>query len=85
MYDELGLFQRFWFPRRELLEVVDEFDDDLQYLASTKGSSSALVGDRSCTCVVHCSSRSLFLFFSFLSFLSLILWCEFVETVTEAF
>ena len=24
-------------------------------------------------------------FFSFLSFLSLILWCEIVETVTEAF
>ena len=51
MYDDLGLFQRFWFfGRREVLEEFDEFND-LQYLASTKGSSSALVGGRSCTCV----------------------------------
>ena len=46
----------FCFPRRELLEVIDEFNDDMQYLASTKGSSSALVGGRSCTCVIHCTS-----------------------------
>ena len=52
VYDDVGLFQPFGFPRgRELLEVIDEFNDDLQYLASTKGSSSALVGGRSCTCV----------------------------------
>ena len=69
-YDDLGLFQRFWFPRRELLEVIDEFNDDLQYLASTKRSSCALVGGRSCTCVVHCTSQSLFFFFLFLFFLS---------------
>ena len=53
MYDDLGLFQRFcflFFGRREVLEAIDEFND-LQYLASTKGSSSALVGGRSCTCV----------------------------------
>ena len=51
MYDDLGLFQRFgFFGRREVLEEFDEFND-LQYLASTKGSSSALVGGRSCTCV----------------------------------
>ena len=49
MYDDLGLFQRFcFFGRREVLETIDEFND-LQYLASTKGSSSALVGGRSCT------------------------------------
>ena len=33
-----------------VLEEFDEFND-LQYLASTKGSSSALVGGRSFTCV----------------------------------
>ena len=50
MYNDLGLFQRFgFFGRREVLEAIDEFND-LQYLASTKGSSSALVGGRSCTC-----------------------------------
>ena len=70
MYDELGLFQRFWFPRRELLEVIDEFNDDLQYLASTKGSSSALVGGRSCSCVRFI----VVVFFSFL-FLSFLFWC----------
>ena len=40
MYDDLGLFQCFWFPRCELLEVIDEFNDDLQFLALTKGSLS---------------------------------------------
>ena len=49
MYDDLGLFQRFGFDgRREILEAIDEFND-LQYIASTKGSSSALVGGRICT------------------------------------
>ena len=49
--DDLGLFQRFcFFGRRGVLEAINEFND-LQYLASTKGSSSALVGGRSCTCV----------------------------------
>ena len=36
--------------RREVLEAIDEFND-LQYLASTKESLSALVGGRSYTCV----------------------------------
>ena len=50
MYDDLGLFQRFWFfGRREVLEAIIDEVNDLQYLASTKGSSSALVGGRSCT------------------------------------
>ena len=36
VYDDLGLFQLLflfvllWFPGRELLEVIDEFNDDLQ-------------------------------------------------------
>ena len=55
MYDDLGLFQRFGFPRRELLEVIDEFNDGFQYLALAKRSLSALVGGRSCTCVFHCT------------------------------
>ena len=36
--------------RREVIEAIDKFND-LQFLASTKGRSSALVGGRSCTCV----------------------------------
>ena len=58
LYDDLGLFQRSRFPRRELFEVIDESVDDLQYLASTKWSLSALVGGRSCicVCVCHCTS-----------------------------
>ena len=63
MFDDLGLFQRFcFFGRREVLEAIDEFND-LQYLASTKGSSSALAGDRSCTCVFYCTSLVFFLLF----------------------
>ena len=51
MRDDLGLFQRFcFFGRREVLEAINEFND-LQNLASIKGSSSALVGGWSCTCV----------------------------------
>ena len=46
----MGLFQPFrfvsFFGHREVLEVIDEFNN-LLYLASTKGSSSALVGGRS--------------------------------------
>ena len=79
MYDDLGLFQRFWFLRREVLEAIDEFSD-LQYgLALTKGSSSALVGGRSCTCVFHCTSLELFVCL----FLHLLVYS--VETVTETF
>ena len=56
MYDDLGLFQHFcFFGHREVLEAINKFND-LQYLASTKGSLSALVGDWSCTCVFHCTS-----------------------------
>ena len=55
VYRGLELFQRFKFPRCELLEVIDEFNDDLQYAASTKGSLSAFVGARSCTCVCFSS------------------------------
>ena len=78
MYGDLGLFQCFWFPRRELLEVIDEFNDDFQYLASTKGSLSALFGGRSCTCVVKCTSLETFFFlFHFMVYS--------VETVTETF
>ena len=62
-YDDLGigLFQCFSFFG---LEAIDEFND-LQYLASTKGSLSALVGGRSCTCAFHCTSLETF--FSFFS------------------
>ena len=88
MYDDLVLFQRFLFVclfgRREVLEAIDEFND-LQYLASTKGSSSALVGGRSCTCVLlYCFRAFFFLFFFFFfSFLHFMVYS--VETVTEAF
>ena len=51
MYDDLGLFQCFGFPCCEVLEVISEFSDDLQYIALTKKSSSALVRGWSCTCV----------------------------------
>ena len=44
VYDDLGLFQRSRIPRRELLEVIDESNDDLQYLTSTKGTLYVLVG-----------------------------------------
>ena len=61
MYDDLGLFQRFsFFVCREVLEEFDEFND-LQYLASTKGSSSALVGGRSCH-YLHVEPFCLFVF-----------------------
>ena len=42
---DLGLFRCCWFPRRELLEVIDEFNDDFQYLTPTKESLSAVVDD----------------------------------------
>ena len=39
VYDDLGLFQRFcFFGRREVLEAIIDEVNDLQYLASTKGS-----------------------------------------------
>ena len=84
MYDDLGLFERFcffvflFFGRREILETINEFND-LQYLASTKGSSSALVGGRSCTCVFYCTSLEPF----FSLFLHFVVYS--VETVSEAF
>ena len=79
MYDDLGLFQRFcFFGRREVLEAIDEFND-LRYLASTKWSSSALVGGRRCTCVFYCTSLEPF----FVWFLHFMVYS--VETVTEAF
>ena len=62
----------------EVLEAVDEFND-LQYLASTKGSSSASAGGRSCTCVFYCTPLETFLSL-FLHFMVYSL-----ETVTEAF
>ena len=31
MYDDIELFQRFRFPRRELLEVIDNFKDDVTF------------------------------------------------------
>ena len=66
------IFFIFFFWRREVLEAIDEFND-LQYLASTKGSSSALVDGRSCTCVFYCTSLEAF--FLFLFFFFCILWC----------
>ena len=72
----------FWFPRRELLGVIDEFNDDLQYLASTKGSSSALVGGWSCTCAVHCTFQSLLFSSIFFPFHFIV---NSMETVTETF
>ena len=68
-----------FFGRREVLEAIDEFND-LQYLASTKGSSSALVGGRSCTCVFYCTSLEPFFVRLFLHFM-----VYSVEIVTEAF
>ena len=41
--NDLGLFQRFWFPRREFLEVIDEFN--VQYLVPTQESLSAVVDE----------------------------------------
>ena len=49
MYYDLGLFERFRFPRPGLLEEIYEFNDDLQYLASIL-HLSAPVGGQSCTC-----------------------------------
>ena len=47
---------------------------------STRGSSSALVGGRGCTCVFYCTSLEPFFFF-----LSPYFMVYSVETVTEAF
>ena len=73
-----------FFGRREVLEAIDEFND-LQYLASTKVRllSSALVGGRSCTCVLLYFFRAFFFFFIFFSFFHFMVYS--VETVTEAF
>lgn len=38
IYDDLGLFQPFMFLCRELLEVINEFNDGLPFLALTEGS-----------------------------------------------
>ena len=31
MYDDIELFQRFRFPRREVLEMIDDSEDDVTY------------------------------------------------------
>ena len=49
--DDLGLFQRFRFLGHEPHEVIDEFNDDLQYLASTKGSLLLLVAGTVLVCI----------------------------------
>ena len=72
MYENLGLFQRLGFPRSEVPEVIDEFNEGLQYLASTKGSSFALVGALTALLylrVFHCT------FFSFSFFHFMVYWC----------
>ena len=74
MYD-LGLFQRLRFPRRKLLdsEVIDEFIDDFQYLASRKGSLPvAFWWPELHLCVLECRACLIvlcksFFFFFFLS------------------
>ena len=83
MYDDLGLFHVFCFldAVRSFSEEFDEFND-LQYLASTKGSSSALVGGWSCHYlrVFHCTSLEPFFQCLFLHFM-----VYSVETVNGAF
>ena len=63
MYDDLGLFQRFWFFGCR--EAIDEFND-WQYFALTKGSSSALVGGQTYICVFHCLFLFVFAFYGVL-------------------
>ena len=83
MYDDLVLFQRFlffcFFGRREVLEAIADEFNDLQYLASTKERSSALVGGAVLACFIVLL-QSLFFFFFFLHFM-----VYSVEAVTEAF
>ena len=71
MYENLGLFQRLGFPRSEVPEVIDEFNEGLQYLASTKGSSFALVG--ALTALLYLRVSLYFFFFSFFHFM--VYWC----------
>ena len=78
VYDDLGLFQHFWFSRCELLEVTEDFNNDMQYLASAKESLSALGGHRcrSCTCICFIVLHQ-GLFFPLLFFSNFIVhWCE---------
>ena len=85
MYDDLVLFQRFLFcccfGRREVLEAIADEFNDLQYLASTKERSSALVGGAVLACVLLYFFRAFF--FSFFFFLHFMVYS--VEAVTEAF
>ena len=99
MYDDLGLCQRFLFCFCCCCCVCvcvcvwtpwgpwgNRWFNDLQYLASTKGNSSALVGDRSCTCVCFIVLlESLFLFLLLFVCLFLHFMVYSVETVTETF
>lgn len=41
MYNDDELFRRFRFPRRELLELIDTFTEDLEYAFDRKGGLSA--------------------------------------------
>ena len=69
MYDDLVLFQRFlffcFFGRREVLEAIADEFNDLQYLASTKERSSALVGGAVLACVLLYFFRAFFFLFFF--------------------
>ena len=40
MYDDIDLFQCFRFPRRNLLEVIDDFEDDVPFKLKPFSSSS---------------------------------------------
>ena len=67
MYDTPGLLKRFRFPSRELLEVISEFNDDLQYLASTKQREVCLllfVAGAVLVCISLYFDRAKLLFFS---------------------
>lgn len=76
VYDDLELFQHFWFPRCELLEVTEDFNNDMQYLISTKASLSALGGQWgwSCICMFHCTLSAPFFRSFSLQFYSILVW-----------
>jgi len=84
VYDDLVLFQRFlffcFFGRREVLEAIADEFNDLQYLASTKERSSALVGGAVLACFIVLLQSLFFFSFFFLHFM-----VYSVEAVTEAF
>ena len=72
MYENLGLFQGLGFPRSEVPEVIDEFNEGLQYLASTKGSSFALVG--ALTALLYLRVFHCIFFLFFFSFYGVLVW-----------